>query len=63
MATLRLSTRHLGELVDTADSAIRTRTEEAFRNGVVIERVWLDRLELAAAEFLVAEAVLDGIAP
>ena len=62
IAALRLSTHHLVEPVDSADSAIRTRTEHAFRNGVALERVWLDRLDLAAAEFLVAESALDEIA-
>lgn len=63
IASIRLSTDHVdtdhaNELVG---SAIRARSGDAFRNGVVLDRTWFAHLDLAAAEFLVAEATLDEI--
>ena len=48
-----------------SDTAVREQITEAHRDayrlGVGVDRLWLSRLEAAAAGFLVAEATLDEI--
>ena len=34
---------------------------DAFRNGIAVEQAWFSKLEAAAADYLVAESVLDEI--
>lgn len=34
---------------------------DAYRNGIAVERAWFSKLEAAAADYLVAESILDEI--